>query len=365
MRRNAQRFILSANSMSEKPITLAQIGCGYWGPNLLRNFSANSSCHMKYVVDVSPERRAYVENNFPRTRAVPDLETALSDEEVDALIIVTPAASHYTLAKAALEHDKHVFVEKPLANTTSLADELITLAAARKRILMAGHTFLYNAAVRYTKKLLNDWELGQVYYIYSQRLNLGQVRSDVNAWWNLAPHDVSILLYLMKNELPVSVSAVGVSYIQPGIEDVVFATLKWGSGVSAHIHVSWLDPGKVRKMTFVGSSKMVVYDDISDDKIMVLDKGVDRVPKIGERMDYDQVNYQLVHRMGDVWLPRISFQEPLRVEAAHFLECLRTGEQPLSGPTHARAVVAVLEAAQTALIEGREVTLTDVAASAA
>jgi predicted dehydrogenase len=345
--------------MGPDQITIAQIGCGYWGPNLLRNFSSQSDCRVKYVVDVSPDRRAYVENNFPKTKAVPDVETVWSDSEVDAVIIATPAASHYQLTKSALERGKHVFVEKPLANSIVRADELIVLAAERGRTLMAGHTFLYNAAVRYAKKLLDEGELGQVYYVYSQRLNLGQVRSDVNAWWNLAPHDVSILLYLMKNELPVSVSAVGVSYIQPGIEDVVFATLKWSSGVSAHIHVSWLDPGKVRKMTFVGSRKMVIYDDVGEDKIIVLDKGVDRVPKIGERMDYDQVNYQLVHRTGDVWLPRISFQEPLKVEAAHFLDCLRTGKQPLTGPKHARDVVAVLEATQTALQTGRAVDLTD------
>jgi predicted dehydrogenase len=347
--------------MSSKQITLAQIGCGYWGPNLLRNFSTQSDCLVKYVVDVSPERRGYVETNFPRTRAITDLNTVLNDAEVDAVIIATPAASHHQLAKQALESGKHIFVEKPLATSTKLADELVALAAARGRTLMAGHTFLYNAAVRYAKKLLDEGELGEVYYIYSQRLNLGQVRSDVNAWWNLAPHDVSILLYLMKDELPVSVSAVGVSYIQPGIEDVVFATLKWANGVSAHIHVSWLDPGKVRKMTFVGSRKMVVYDDVGDDKIMVFDKGVDRVPKIGEQMDYDQFNYQLVHRTGDVWLPRISFQEPLKVEAAHFLECLRSGQSPLTGPGHARDVVAVLEATQTALQTGQSVRLPDVA----
>jgi predicted dehydrogenase len=267
--------------------------------------------------------------------------------------VATPAASHYLLAKQALESNKHVFVEKPLATSTREADELIRLAADRSLTLMAGHTFIYNAAVRYAKKLLDEGELGQVYYIYSQRLNLGQVRSDVNAWWNLAPHDVSILLHLMNDELPVSVSATGVSYIQPGIEDVVFATLKWESGITAHIHVSWLDPSKVRKMTFVGSRKMVVYDDIGDNKIMVYDKGVDRVPKIGEQMDYDQVNnYQLIHRTGDVWLPRISFQEPLKVEAAHFLDCLRNGTSPLTGPQHARDVVAVLEATQTALETG-------------
>jgi predicted dehydrogenase len=344
--------------MTDTTITIGQIGCGYWGPNVLRNFSAQPNCRVKYVAEVNPERQAYVRANFPRSEVVSQLDALLSDAEVDAIVVATPAASHHALAKQALESGKHVFVEKPLATSTAQADELVSLAAANGKTLMVGHTFLYNAAVRYAKKLLADDSLGQLYYIYSQRLNLGQVRSDVNAWWNLAPHDVSILMYLMNDELPVSVSAVGVSYIQPGIEDVVFATLKWASGVTGHIHVSWLDPGKIRKMTLVGSRKMVVYDDVSDDKIKIYDKGVDRVPKIGERMDYDQSgDYQLIHRTGDILLPKISFQEPLKTEAAHFLECLRNGQQPLTGPKHARDVVAVLEATQTALTSGRAVEL--------
>jgi predicted dehydrogenase len=339
-------------------ITIGQIGCGYWGPNVLRNFSAQSDCWVKYVAEINPERQAYVHANFPRSEVVSDVAALLDDAEVDAVIVATPAASHHALAKQALEAGKHVFVEKPLATNTQQADELVKLAASNDKTLMVGHTFLYNAAVRYARKLLADESLGRLYYIYSQRLNLGQVRSDVNAWWNLAPHDVSIMMFLMNDELPVSVSATGVSYIQPGIEDVVFATLKWANGVTGHIHVSWLDPGKIRKMTLVGSRKMVVYDDVSDDKIKIYDKGVDRVPKIGERMDYDQSgDYQLIHRTGDILLPKISFQEPLKTESAHFLECLRNGQQPLTGPQHARDVVAVLEATQTALTTGRAVEL--------
>src|SRR6185369_14190757 len=306
----------------------------------------------------SPERQGYVRANFPKSQVVSDLDSVLKDPEIDAVNISTPASSHFELAKQVLESGRHAFVEKPLATSTEQADELVALAAKTGKTLMAGHTFLYNAAVRYARKLLSDESLGRLYYIYSQRLNLGQVRSDVNAWWNLAPHDVSILLYLMNGELPASVSAVGVSYIQPGIEDVVFATLQWASGVTGHIHVSWLDPGKIRKMTLVGSRRMVVYDDVSDDKIMIFDKGVDRVPKIGERMDYDQSgSYQLIHRTGDIWLPKIHFEEPLKTEAAHFLDCLRNGEPPLTGPKHARDVVAVLEATQVALRSGKAVNL--------
>lgn len=336
--------------MDKKRQILAQLGCGYWGPNLLRCFSAQPGCWIKWVAEPDEKRQAYVRENYPGIKVTSAWQEVLADPQVEAVIIATPASTHYALTKATLLAGKHVFVEKPLAMSVAEADELMALAAASQRTLMVGHTFLYNAAVRYLKGLLDRGEVGQIYYIYSQRLNLGQVRSDVNVWWNLAPHDISILLYLMDGELPVSVTAHGVDYIQPGIQDVVFATLTWGNRVMAHIQVSWLDPGKVRRMTVVGSRKMVIYDDVSDDKIIVLDKGIDRVPKIGERMDYDHFNsYQLFHRMGDAWLPRIDFQEPLRVEAAHFLECLRTGQMPLTGPRHARDVVAVLEAGQRSL----------------
>jgi len=331
-------------------ITVAQLGCGYWGPNLLRNFSAQPKCHVKWVADEDPKRRDYVEANYPKTRATAHWQEAVDDADVDAVIIATPASTHYELGKACLEAGKHIFVEKPLAMCVSQADALVMLAAAQRKTIMAGDTFLYNAAVRYMKQLVAEGQLGEVYYIYSQRLNLGQVRTDVNAWWNLAPHDVSILLYLMEGELPVSVSARGIDYIQPHIEDVVFATLTWANRVTAHIQVSWLDPSKTRKMTLVGSRKMLVYDDVSDDKIAIVDKGIDRVPKVGERMDYDFFNnYQLLHRTGDILLPRINFREPLQVEAAHFLECVQTGQTPLSGPKHARSAVSVLQAAQESI----------------
>jgi len=331
-------------------IRIAQLGCGYWGPNLLRNFSAQPDCHVKWVADEDPKRRQYVEANYPKTKTTPSWQTAVNDPEVEAVVIATPASTHYTLARAVLEAGKHVFVEKPLAMCLTDADDLVALAAAQKRTLMVGDTFLYNAAVRHLKRLVTAGELGQIYYIYTQRLNLGQVRTDVNAWWNLAPHDISILLYLMDWELPVSVAAHGVDYIQPGIEDVVFATLTWANRVTAQIQVSWLDPGKTRKVTVVGNRKMAVYDDVVDDKIAILDKGIDLVPKAGERMDYDFFdNYQLIHRAGDILLPRINFQEPLKVETSHFLQCVRSGEPAITGPKHGRSAVSILEAGQKSL----------------
>ena len=291
-----------------------------------------------------------MESNYPKTKTTAAWEEAVYDPKTQAVIIATPASTHYSLAKACLEAGKHIFVEKPLAMSLREADELAELSASRNLVLMLGDTFLFNAAVRHLKKLVREGELGNIYYIYSQRLNLGRIRTDVNAWWNLAPHDVSILLYLMDWELPASVSAHGVDYVQPGIEDVVFATLTWSNRVTAHIQVSWLDPGKTRKMTVVGNRKMVVYDDVSDDKIAVIDKGIDRVAKTNGNMHYDYFNnYQLLHRTGDILLPRIDFQEPLKVETAHFLECIRTGETPLTGAAHGRSAVAILEAGQTSL----------------
>src|SRR5215471_2868553 len=340
--------------MSKKEISVAQLGCGYWGPNLLRNFSAQPGCHVRWVAEVDANRRTYVESNYPKTKTTATWQEAVNDPNVQAVIIATPASTHYSLAKTCLEAGKHIFVEKPLAMSLREADDLAELSASRKLTLMLGDTFLYNSAVRYLKELIRRGELGEVYYIYSQRLNLGRIRTDVNAWWNLAPHDISILLYLMDWELPVSVSARGVDYVQPNIEDVVFATLTWANRVTAHIQVSWLDPGKTRKMTIVGNRKMVVYDDVSDDKIAVMDKGIDRVAKTDTNMHYDYFNnYQLLHRTGDILLPRIDFQEPLKVETAHFLECIRTGETPLTGAAHGRSAVAILEAGQASLKSGK------------
>ncbi|MBN8571699.1 MAG: Gfo/Idh/MocA family oxidoreductase, partial [Ignavibacteria bacterium] len=201
-----------------KRVVVSQLGCGYWGPNLLRNFSIQPDCLVKWVADPTLARRNYVETNFPKTKTTPNWEVVVGDPEVDAVVVATAASTHFKLAKEVLEAGKHVFVEKPLAMTVAEADELTRIAQSKNKILMVGHTFLYNPAVRYLKNLIDQGELGKVYYIYSQRLNLGQVRSDVNVWWNLAPHDISIFLYLLNGQVPVSISAGGMDYIQEGIE---------------------------------------------------------------------------------------------------------------------------------------------------
>src|ERR1022692_1257413 len=329
--------------MSSNELILAQFGCGYWGPNLLRNFSALPNCSVKYVVDSSAERRAFVERNFPKTAAVESCDSVLDDAEVKAVVIATPAGTHFALTKQALRAGKHAFVEKPLATKASEVEELEKCAAERNLVVMAGHTFIYNSAVRYVKQLIDAGELGEIRYIYSQRLNLGRIRADIDALWNFAPHDISIIQYWLGDPAPLSVSRRGMAYMQDGIDDVVFLSLTYPGKIMANIHVSWLDPQKVRKMIVVGSKKMVVYDDVADDKIAIYDKGIDRRAVLGEHMDFDNPRPpEFNYRSGDILLPQVKFVEPLRVEAEHFIDSIKNKTTPLTGLAHAREVVSIL-----------------------
>jgi predicted dehydrogenase len=331
-----------------EPVVLAQLGCGYWGPNLARNFSSLPQCELRYVADPSPARRAFVHETFPKVSAVETPEAVFDDPDVTAVIVATPAASHFALARQALEAGKHVLVEKPLATTVAEVDELARCAARSGLVVMVGHTFVYNAAVRYVKKLIDAGELGDVRYVYSQRLNLGRIRSDIDALWNFAPHDVSIIQYWLDDQAPTAVLRQGMDFIQPGVDDVVFLNLTYPSKVIANIHVSWLDPQKVRRMTVVGSRKMVVYDDVADDKIAIYDKGIDRKAVLGQNMDFDHpTRTDFNYRSGDILLPHVDFREPLRVQAEHFVACIREGREPATGVRHARAVVSILERAST------------------
>lgn len=335
-----------------QPLITAQIGCGYWGPNLLRNLLSLPGAKVKLVAEASQARRDYVTEKFPGIGVTPRWEAVLEDKEVQAVLIATPAFSHAELTRRFLEAGKHVFVEKPLAMTAAESDELLVLASERHLTLMVGHTFLYNNSVRWLKGALERGEFGDLYCIYCQRLNLGQLRSDVNAWWNLAPHDLSILLYLMDGKLPEQIAAHGKAFIQPGIEDVVFANFTWKNGPVANVHVSWLDPHKMRKITVVGSRKMAVFDDMDTEKpITVYDKGFDEIPKIGERMDFDltaaRAGYTM--RQGEIHIPFIERTEPLRAEIEDFVESIRAGRAAFSSPQQARDVVWLLEEASKAL----------------
>jgi predicted dehydrogenase len=327
-------------------LNIAQIGVGYWGPNLLRNLVASTRCEVTKVVDLSAERRDFVKGLYPAVEVTSDLSGILEDPSIDAVVIATPVATHYDFAMRALEKGKHILVEKPLAKSVHEVEQIGALALKKNRIAMVGHTFLFNAAVRYVKKLIDAGDVGEIRYIYGQRLNLGRIRSDVDALWNFAPHDISIIQYWLGDPAPISVVRRGVDYIQDGIEDVVFLNIMYPNKIMANIHVSWLDPTRVRSITVVGTKKMIVYDDAAENKIAVYDKGIDRKAILGENMDYDNQHFQsFSYRSGDVVLPKIDFQEPLKVEIDHFVDCIANGTECITGIDHAKKVVQILSAA--------------------
>jgi predicted dehydrogenase len=331
-------------------LKIAQIGVGYWGPNLLRNLVASKRCAVPVVVDLSSERRDYVKRMYPAIHVTDDLEEVFANPEIDAVVIATPVATHFDLAMRALATGKHILVEKPLARSVGEVDQIGQLAAKNKLIAMVGHTFLFNAAVRYVKSLIDSGELGSIRYIYSQRLNLGRIRSDVDALWNFAPHDISIIQYWLGDPAPLSVLKRGIDYIQEKIDDVVFMNILYPNKIMANIHVSWLDPQRVRSMVVVGSKKMVIYDDAADNKIAIYDKGIDRKAVLGENMDFDAPHFPVFsHRSGDVLLPKIDFQEPLKVEIDHFIDCMETDTPCITGIDHARKVVQILAGADGAV----------------
>jgi predicted dehydrogenase len=327
---------------------LAVIGAGYWGPNLVRVFSQHPRIERVTVCDIDPKRLERISQLHPTVGLERDAESVLADRDIDAVVVALPVAHHYSMARRALEAGKHVLVEKPLASTAEEGEALCRLAAERERVLMVGHTFLFNAAVRKIKSCIDSGELGEVYYVYAQRLNLGIVRRDVDALWNLAPHDISIVLHWLGRGLPEEVVCHGASYLQPDVDDVSFMILRFPGGTLAHIHVSWLDPGKVRRMTVVGSSKMAVYDDTSSDaRVKLFDKGIDRQNidrNLGQFEDFGQ--FQLIHRAGDLLIPHVRFTEPLREEADHFIACVEDGAAPMAGGDNGLDVLRVLEAAR-------------------
>lgn len=327
--------------MSE-PVRAGLVGMGYWGANLARNLDAAEGVELVAVADGDAERRSLAARRYPRARIVGGLEELLDDPELDAVVVATPVSTHAAMARRVLSAGRHVFVEKPLATNEVDAEELVGLADEAGRVLMVGHTFLYAAPVLWLRDAIEQGELGQVQYVYSQRLNLGRIRSDCNALWNFGPHDVSIIHFLL-DDRPVEVSATGFSFLQPGIEDVCFATLRFHSGAAASLHLSWIDPRKTRLMTVVGSEQMAVYDDVSaDNKVWLYDAGALPVP--GAPLDeFSSLgDFQWRTRAGDVRLPKIGMREPLLVEMEAFAEACRTGRSPRTDARQALDVVRVL-----------------------
>lgn len=324
-------------------LRIGLIGYGYWGPNLARNFHQLPDAELVACADADPARLAEIARLYPSIKqTAADARELIENPTLDGVVIATPARSHFPLVSQALSAGKHVLVEKPLALSTADARALVELAHAHNRILMVGHTFEYNPAVWKIKELLDAGALGELFYIYSNRVNLGRVQTDINALWSIAPHDVSIMLSLL-NTMPVSVSAHGATYLHPGVEDVVFALLQFPNNIVGHIHASWLDPSKTRLMTLVGSEKMIVYDDVDPEaKLKIYDKGVyKRGDAFGE--------FQLRVRSGDLYIPKIDLTEPLKYECAHFIECIRDNKTPRTDGENGLRVVRVLEAAQQSL----------------
>jgi predicted dehydrogenase len=327
-------------------VGIAVVGTGDWGANLVRNFAALPGARLVALCDTDPTRLAKTAAQHPAARASVRLEEIASAPDVRGVVVAASAAQHHAIARTLLEAGKDVYVEKPLALRADHAEELVRLARERDRILMVGHLLLHHPGVRYLKEMVRNGELGEVLYIYSQRVNLGKVRRDENALWSFAPHDVSVILHLLEME-PIDVAARGSAFLQGAVEDVVFLHLRFPGGKMAHVHVSWLDPHKLRKFTVVGSQKMVVFDDMeASEKIRIYDKGIDRA---GQIVSYGDA---LSVRSGDIMIPKISLQEPLRIECQHFVECVRDHTAPLTDGADGLRVVRVLAAAQQSLAAG-------------
>ncbi len=338
---------------------VAVVGSGYWGPNLTRNFAELPGRPLAAVCDLRADRVQAMQQPYPWIQPFTSTAALLAAPGIDAVAIATPAESHYALARQALLAGKHVLVEKPLATAPAECVELVELAHRQGLTLMAGHTFLYNPGLRYIRSLIADGELGDVLYVTSRRLNLGQVRQDVNVVWNLAPHDIAIILHLL-GQRPTRVIAQGLHLLRSAIADVAFLHFEFEGGQAAQAHVSWLDPRKVREVVVVGTRKMVVFDDVNlDQQVQVYDKGVEWVGPDGNGRPagrWDQFEsygeYQLLMRSGDLVVPRIRQAEPLREETAHFLDCIRQGSQPLSDGINGWEVVKVLAAASASIAAG-------------
>lgn len=332
--------------MTERTVRIAQVGVGYWGKNLLRNFAALPGVDVALVCDQRADVLDRVARAYPGLATTDRYQDLLDDDGVEAIIIATETPQHFAMAEAALRAGKHVFVEKPLAQTGAEAERLVALADAHDRRLMVGHLLLYHPAFRYVEDLIRQGELGDVYYLYSVRVNLGIIRQRENALESLAPHDLSVALRFL-DQKPVAVSAQGQAYLQPNVEDVVFATVFFEGGALAHLHTSWLDPHKARTITVVGSKKMAVIDDVAaNEKVRLYDKGVATPPSQERYTNYAEA---MAVRTGDIHIPRIDMQEPLHLECRHFIDCLRTGQTPRSDGRDGLAVVRLLEAAQQSL----------------
>lgn len=361
-------------------INVGVIGCGNWGRNYVRNFSEIPEAKLITCCDTKHSRLVPIRERYPLVKLTKGFQSVASDPKIDAVVIATPPATHYSIARACLLRGKHVLVEKPFTLSSEDADQLVDLAAKTGKTLMVGHIMDYHPGMRIVKDYIESGELGRIYYLHATRTSLGIVRDDVSVLWDKAPHDIATLLYLLKDE-PVSVAATGQAYVNDGVEDVAFVTVRFASGVIANIHLSWLDPCKASRTTIIGEKKMVVFDDAETlEKVKVYNKGVNRrrdsvkglrnginpngVGDNGVDNGVDNTNgvdmldgfsgFQYTFTYGDVYIPKLKMSEPLRNECLHFLECIRDGKRPLTDGVSGSKVVQVLERAEESLRQGGE-----------
>ena len=328
----------------KKPIIVGVVGCGYWGPNLVRNFKGLPNCHLKAMCDVSEARLKHMRTLYSDVLGLTNFDDLLNGPDLDAVVVAAPVKHHFSLAKASLLAGKHTLIEKPMASSSAECEELIEIAERNGLLLMVGHTFLYSAAVRKIVEIVQAGDIGEIRYINSRRLNLGLFQKDINVAWDLAPHDISIILHVL-GELPVAVNCQGNAHVTPGIEDVTNISLSFRHKRFATIQSSWLEPRKIREMTIVGTRRMIVYDDLqTHEKLRIYDVRVERPPH------YDTfADFHYSYHYGDSYIPHIKQEEPLKAECQHFLECIEKAANPLSSGRDGLDLVRILEASSKSL----------------
>jgi predicted dehydrogenase len=328
-------------------IKIGVVGCGYWGPNLVRNFRSLPECNLKMMCDLNENRLKHLRSLYPEVEGATDYDHLLNGAGLDAVVIATAVKLHFPMAKASLLAGKHTFIEKPMASSAAECEELVEIARKKGLVLMTGHTFLYSPAVKKIKEIVDNGDIGEIRYISARRLNLGLFQKDINVAWDLAPHDISIILHII-GERPVTVNCRGSAHITPGVEDVTTMCLSFAKQRTAIIHSSWLDPRKIREMTIVGSKRMIVYDDVAPlEKLRIFDARVERPPH------YDTfAEFHYAYHYGDMYAPYIKQEEPLKTECQHFLDCIKQGRVPLTGGQQGLELVRILEASTESLKRG-------------
>ncbi|MGB4476112.1 MAG: Gfo/Idh/MocA family oxidoreductase [Bacillota bacterium] len=331
-------------------VNVAVVGCGRWGQNYVRNFSEISQARLLICCDADVQRLKLMKNRYPRVHTTRSLSEVVNDQRINAVVIATPPSTHFAIARQCLEAGKHVLVEKPFTLSSHEAMILNNLGEQNNLVVMVGHILDYHPALIKLKEYISSGELGQIYYLYANRTNLGLVREDVSVMWDLAPHDIATFMFLLDSK-PTHVAMKGQAFINPGIEDVSFLTLKFASGIIGNIHVSWLDPCKVRKTTIIGEKKMIVFDDAeTSEKIKIYNKGVNRKDSSNQFESFAEFQYTFSY--GDVYIPKIEMTEPLRNECLHFIQCIKEGCTPRTNGLNAYEVVRVLEKAEQSKLEG-------------